>query len=148
MRLSALHVLPLAFALVISSLTTASFFKQSFGLATPNSVCNSETRLSKSSAPNSFLREQTLRPCGRPKSVPCSVERDRLCGPDNQQALSLGILYKDTVGKKRWVLKFDDEKALDQIDAVFVTLEPNGQSHKPSGKSLLFAYLKVNPNHP
>jgi len=69
-------------------------------------------------------------------------------GPDNQQALSLGILYKDTVGKKRWVLKFDDEKALDQIDAVFVTLEPDGQSHKPSGKSLLFAYLKVNPNHP
>jgi len=45
-------------------------------------------------------------------------------------------------------LKFDDEKALDQIDAVFVTLEPDGQSHKPSGKSLLFAYLKVNPNHP
>jgi len=69
-------------------------------------------------------------------------------GPDNQQALNLGILYKDTVGKKRWVLKFDDEKALEQIDAVFVTLEPNGQSHKPNGKSLLFAYLKMNPNHP
>lgn len=69
-------------------------------------------------------------------------------GPDNQQALNLGILYKDTIGKKRWVLKFDDEKALEQIDAVFVTLEPNGQSHKPSGKSLLFAYLKVNANHP
>jgi len=31
---------------------------------------------------------------------------------------------------------------------VFVTVEPNGESHKPSGKSLLFAYLKVNPNHP
>jgi len=69
-------------------------------------------------------------------------------GPDTQQVLNLGILYKDTVGKKRWVLKFDDEKALEQIDAVFVTLEPDGQSHKPSGKSLLFAYLKVNPNHP
>jgi len=51
-------------------------------------------------------------------------------GPNNQQALNLGILYKDTVGKKHWVLKFDDEKALEQIDAVFVTLEPNGQSHK------------------
>jgi hypothetical protein len=57
-------------------------------------------------------------------------------------------VLKDTLGKKRWVLKFDDSKKLDQIDAVFVTLEPNGQSHKPSGKSLLFAYLKVNPNHP
>lgn len=30
------------------------------------------------------------------------------------------------------MLKFDDEKALDQIDAVFVTLEPDGQSHKPA----------------
>jgi predicted nucleic acid-binding Zn-ribbon protein len=69
-------------------------------------------------------------------------------GPDTQQALNLGLFYKDTVGKKRWILKFDDPKTLDQIDAVFVTLEPNGQSHKPSGKSLLFAYLKVNPNHP
>jgi hypothetical protein len=44
--------------------------------------------------------------------------------------------------------EFDDSKMLDQIDAVFVTLEPGGESHKPSGKSLLFAYLKVNSNHP
>jgi hypothetical protein len=35
-----------------------------------------------------------------------------------------------------------------QIDVVFVTLEPGGESHKPSGRSLLFAYLKVNSNHP
>jgi hypothetical protein len=75
-------------------------------------------------------------------------ERGYVAVEIHQHALNLGILYKDTVGKKRWVLKFDDEKALEQIDAVFVTLEPNGQSHKPSGKSLLFAYLKVNPNHP
>jgi len=39
-------------------------------------------------------------------------------------------------------------EALAQIDAVFVTIEPNGGSHKPSSKPLLFAYLKVNPNHP
>ena len=69
-------------------------------------------------------------------------------GPDAQQALNLGVFYKDSLGKKRWVLKFDDPKTLDQIDAVFVTLETNGESHKPSGKSLLFAYLSVNPNHP
>jgi hypothetical protein len=69
-------------------------------------------------------------------------------GPDAQQALNLGVFYKDSLGKKRWVLKFDDAKTLDQIDAVFVTLETNGESHKPSGKSLLFAYLNVNPNHP
>jgi hypothetical protein len=29
-----------------------------------------------------------------------------------------------------------------------VTVEPGAGSHKPSSKSLLFAYLKVNPNHP
>jgi hypothetical protein len=37
---------------------------------------------------------------------------------------------------------------LAQIDAVFVTVEPNGASHQPSGKSLLFADLLINPNHP
>jgi hypothetical protein len=69
-------------------------------------------------------------------------------GPDKQQARSLGILYEDNVGKKRWVLKANDPKTLEDIDAVFVTVEPNGGSHHPSGKQLLFAYLRVNPNHP
>jgi hypothetical protein len=68
--------------------------------------------------------------------------------PDKEQALNLGIFFQDNTAKKRWVLKFDDPKALDQIDAVFVTVEPNGGSHMPSGKPLLFAYLKVEPNHP
>jgi hypothetical protein len=27
-------------------------------------------------------------------------------------------------------------------------VEPNGGSQKPSGKPFLFAYLKVDPNHP
>jgi hypothetical protein len=69
-------------------------------------------------------------------------------GVDKQQALSLGVFYEDNTNKKRWVLKFDDPKALASIDAVFVTVEPNGGSHHPSGKELLFAYLRVNPNHP
>jgi hypothetical protein len=69
-------------------------------------------------------------------------------GPDKEQTLNLGIFYQDSAAKKRWVLKFDDPKALEQIDAVFVTVEPNGGSHSPSGKPLLFAYLKVDPNHP
>jgi hypothetical protein len=69
-------------------------------------------------------------------------------GPDRQQALNLGIFYEDNASKKRWILKCEDPKTLAQIDAVFVTVEPNGGSHKPSGKSLLFAYLKVEPNHP
>jgi len=69
-------------------------------------------------------------------------------GADRQQATSLGVFYEDNAAKKRWVLKFDDPKKLEQINAVFVTVEPNGGSHKPSGKPLLFAYLKVDPNHP
>jgi hypothetical protein len=69
-------------------------------------------------------------------------------GVDKQQALSLGVFYEDNTNKKRWVLKFDDPKALATIDAVFVTVEPTGGSHHPSGKELLFAYLRVNPNHP
>ena len=69
-------------------------------------------------------------------------------GPDKQQALNLGIFYEDNASRKRWILKCDDPKTLAQIDGVFVTVEPNGGSHKPSGKSLLFAYLRIDPNHP
>jgi hypothetical protein len=69
-------------------------------------------------------------------------------GPDWQQVLNLGIFYVDNASKKRWVLRFDDPKALAQIDAVFVTVEPNGGSHKPSNKPLLFTYLHIDPNHP
>jgi Anti-sigma-K factor rskA/Putative zinc-finger len=69
-------------------------------------------------------------------------------GPDWTQALKLGMFYEDNVSKKRWVLKFNDKKTLDQIDAVFVTVEPQGGSDRPTGKPLLFAYLKVAPNHP
>jgi anti-sigma factor RsiW len=69
-------------------------------------------------------------------------------GPDKQQALSLGIFYEDNLSKKRWVLKANDPKTLEDIDAVFVTVEPNGGSQHPSGKQLLFAYLRVIPNHP
>jgi len=69
-------------------------------------------------------------------------------GADREQAFPLGIFYEDNASKKRWVLKLDDPKLLAQIDAVFVTVEPNGGSRKPSGKPLLFAYLRVDPNHP
>ena len=69
-------------------------------------------------------------------------------GPDKQEARNLGIFYEDNAGKKRWVLKANDPKTLEDIDAVFVTVEPNGGSQHPSGKPLLFAYLRLNPNHP
>jgi uncharacterized protein YoxC len=69
-------------------------------------------------------------------------------GPDKEQVLNLGIFYEDNLSKKRWVLKTNDPKTLDDIDAVFVTVEPNGGSRHPSGKQLLFAYLRLTPNHP
>jgi len=69
-------------------------------------------------------------------------------GPDRQNVLNLGLFYQDNAAKKRWVLKFDDAQTLEQLDAVFVTVEPNGGSHKPSGKPMLFASLKIDPNHP
>jgi hypothetical protein len=69
-------------------------------------------------------------------------------GPDQQHAVNLGIFYEDSATRKRWILKCDDPKTLAQIDGVFVTVEPNGGSHKPSGRSLLFAYLRIDPNHP
>lgn len=69
-------------------------------------------------------------------------------GADNQKALSLGVLYEDNVSKKRWVVRSNDPKTLKEIDAVFVTVEPNGGSQHPSSEPLLFAYLRVHPNHP
>jgi hypothetical protein len=69
-------------------------------------------------------------------------------GPDLSQSMNLGTLYQDSSAHKRWVLKFDDTKFLDQIDAVFVTAEPQGGSRKPTGKGFLFTFLRVEPNHP
>jgi anti-sigma-K factor RskA/putative zinc finger protein len=69
-------------------------------------------------------------------------------GPDRQRAINLGVFYEDNATRKRWILKCDDPKTLAQIDAVFVTVEPQGGSHKPSSKTLLFASLKIDPNHP
>jgi hypothetical protein len=53
--------------------------------------------------------------------------------------------------ENRWLVRVyvgRDPNVLGQIDAVFVTIEPNGGSRKPSEKPLLFAYLKVEANHP
>ena len=69
-------------------------------------------------------------------------------GADRQHAISLGLLYKDDANQKRWVPKFNDAKTVFEIDAVLVTVEPEGGSAKPTGKPLLFTYLKFDPNHP
>jgi hypothetical protein len=69
-------------------------------------------------------------------------------GIDQQHDVSLGIFYQDDQNKKRWILKSNDSLTLYQLDAVFVTIEPHGASSKPTGKPLLFTYLKLPPNHP
>ncbi len=69
-------------------------------------------------------------------------------GPDRQRAVNLGVFYEDNTTRKRWILKCDDPRTLAQIDAVFVTVEPQGGSHKPGNRTLLFASLEIDPNHP
>jgi hypothetical protein len=67
----------------------------------------------------------------------------------NQRAMSLGIFYSDDKSQKRWVFQYDDPKVLNEIDSVFVTLEPpNTNSNQPKGDKLLYAYLKGQANHP
>ncbi|MGB9067644.1 MAG: hypothetical protein WCC21_03660 [Candidatus Acidiferrales bacterium] len=68
---------------------------------------------------------------------------------DQSSPVSLGIFYMDNEANRRWVFKSDDPNALAQINALFVTVEPNGKSKTPSGKPFLYAYLRTAPaNHP
>ncbi|MBI3661730.1 MAG: hypothetical protein HY234_01580 [Acidobacteria bacterium] len=60
----------------------------------------------------------------------------------------LGLFYVDDASLNRWVLKVNDPRVLDRIDAVFVTLEPPGGSPFPRGRKLLYANLSGPPNHP
>jgi len=69
-------------------------------------------------------------------------------GPNREHPLNLGVFYEDNTANKRWVVKFDNPKSLAQIDAVFVTVEPDAHSTSPRGKQVLFAYLRIDPNHP
>jgi hypothetical protein len=62
--------------------------------------------------------------------------------------MNLGILYMDSESNRRWVLRWDDPKQLAEIDAVFVTVEPQGGSEKPTGKPFLYALLRKEANHP
>jgi hypothetical protein len=70
--------------------------------------------------------------------------------PQGEQAapMNLGILYMDNETNRRWVMRFDDPKQLTEIDAVFVTVEPRGGSHKPTSKPFLYALLRNQANHP
>ena len=69
-------------------------------------------------------------------------------GP-NQPAQRLGIFYSDDQAQRRWVFKCDDPKILREIDSVFVTFgRPDGDPSHPEGSSLMYAYLRGQPNHP
>ncbi len=62
---------------------------------------------------------------------------------------SLGIFYNDDQSQHRWAMKFEDPKVLEEIDTVFVTLEPAGRTATaPTGKPILEAYFGTPPNHP
>jgi hypothetical protein len=69
-------------------------------------------------------------------------------GP-NRQARRLGIFYSDDNAQRRWVFKCDDAKILQEIDSVFVTFgRPDSDPSHPEGSSLMYAYLRGQPNHP
>ncbi len=65
----------------------------------------------------------------------------------DRQPVSLGLFYQDDA-HKRWVVRFNDAKTLSRLNMVFVTVEPEGGSQKPTGKPLLRSYLQIQPNHP
>jgi hypothetical protein len=64
-------------------------------------------------------------------------------------AVSLGVFYLDSETNRRWALKFEDPKVLEEINALFVTVEPKGGSKQPTNKPFLLAYLHTaTANHP
>jgi hypothetical protein len=69
-------------------------------------------------------------------------------GARQDDLTSLGILFMDSESSQRWALRVDDPAKLEEVNALFVTIEPHGGSAKPTGKPFLYAYLKKEPNHP
>src|SRR5712692_1226582 len=61
---------------------------------------------------------------------------------------NLGLFYVDDASLDRWVLKVNNPRVLEHIDAVFVALEPPDGSPSPQGRRLLYANLSGPPNHP
>ena len=67
---------------------------------------------------------------------------------DEKKPQNLGLFLMDDPVLSRWVLKVNNTRVLERIDAVFVTLEPPRGSPSPSGRKLLYANLGGPPNHP
>jgi hypothetical protein len=69
-------------------------------------------------------------------------------GKDRGSVKHLGDFYIDDVGQKRWVMKVEDPEKLKAIDSIFVTVETDKGTDRPTGEKLLYAYLGGQPNHP
>jgi hypothetical protein len=70
-------------------------------------------------------------------------------GAASTEPVNLGIFYLDNEKNRRWALKFENPKVLEEINSLFVTVEPKGGSRRPTNKPFLVAYLhSVTPNHP
>lgn len=68
--------------------------------------------------------------------------------PSDGQPQSLGLFDVDDASANRWVLRVNNSRVLERIDAVFVTLEPPDGSPSPRGRRLLYANLAGPANHP
>ncbi len=68
--------------------------------------------------------------------------------PSDGKPESLGLFDVDDASANRWVLKVNNPRVLERIDAVFVTLEPPNGSPSPRGRRLLYANLAGPANHP
>jgi len=68
--------------------------------------------------------------------------------PSDGTPESLGMFDVDDASANRWVLKVNNPRVLERIDAVFVTLEPPNGSPSPRGRRLLYANLAGPANHP
>jgi anti-sigma factor RsiW len=68
---------------------------------------------------------------------------------DQSNAVNLGAFYLDSEANRRWIFKTEDRAALENINAVFVTIEPKESNLRSVRKPFLYAYLRTAPvNHP
>jgi hypothetical protein len=68
--------------------------------------------------------------------------------PNESKPESLGLFSVDDAAVNRWVLKVNNPRVLEHIDAVFVTAEAPSGSPFPRGHKLLYANLAGPANHP
>ena len=68
--------------------------------------------------------------------------------PDEGKPQNLGLFSLDDATANRWVLKVNNPRVLEHIDAVFVTAEDPKGSPSPRGQRLMYANLASPPNHP